>query len=651
MTPTTKAVVGAVAVLVTLCFGFPFIFFELDSTPALPQRNEQPIPPEKQEIGGVSENEREPSSETPDLNKTRYFLTTLEQQHRISRQNRAIDPSQDGWETEELASRAHSILENLLTFSIHENGSSSQVLGQPLANDFSCTPLLPQQLSTVFQDATVATSRGDPQILSQTPPGLRGASGFRRAMDELLKSLRSSENDPVRVQLKVHQIAVQEPMMATNIHLELGSVQSGTANEIHAVWQCLWHIEASGDLRLSAIRLRDYEQSKAAQGSIVWFSDCTQAVLASNPSFSDQLIFGLDYWLKRIELSHRMHVFAANGLAIGDTNGDGLDDLYICQPGGLPNRLFVQNVDGTASDLSSRARVNWLDATSSALFVDLDNDHDQDLIAATLSGIIVMANDSTGRFQYKGVLPTSGADMQSLTAVDYDNDGDLDIYVCLNFQKATANPGEVNSSFVYHDANDGAANRLFRNDIVSDGEWQFADVTRSTGLDQDNRRHSLAAAWEDFDNDGDQDLYVANDYGRNCLYRNDQGKFVNIARDAGVVDFGSGMSVSWADFNHDGHMDLYVGNMYSSAGNRITAQQAFRPNESDLVRNVLRRFAKGNSLFANLGNGRFREISAPAAVEHARWAWSSVFVDVNNNGWEDLMVANGYITANDTEDL
>ncbi len=171
------------------------------------------------------------------------------------------------------------------------------------------------------------------------------------------------------------------------------------------------------------------------------------------------------------------------------------------------------------------------------------------------------------------------------------------------------------------------------------------------GLDAHNRRHSLAAAWEDYDDDGDQDLYVANDYGQNCLYRNDGGRFVDVAVEAGVVDFGSGMSVSWADYNRDGLMDLYVGNMFSSAGNRITRQRQFKARDREELRAVYQRFAKGNSLFENTGDGTFREVSREAAVEIARWAWSSLFVDINNDGRDDVLVANGYITGASKDDL
>ena len=100
-----------------------------------------------------------------------------------------------------------------------------------------------------------------------------------------------------------------------------------------------------------------------------------------------------------------------------------------------------------------------------------------------------------------------------------------------------------------------------------------------------------------------------------------------------------------------GHPDLYVGNMFSSAGNRITTQSRFLADADSSTRQLYRRFAKGNSLFRNLGDGKFAEVGDEAKVEMGRWAWSSVFADINNDGWQDLFVANGYITTEDTGDL
>ena len=568
-------------------------------------------------------------------------------------QQAQLDPRQDGWETEVLADQARSRLEEILRVPVGERSVAPE-LSRKVVPEFTCGRLRPA-LIDVFRDASVVVRR--PSVTKQRPVTThQGGQGLAEALAEFAEP-RIDASD-VHLHVKVVRVIETPAAINTTAIVEASGRTPTGSVEQHVTWSCAW-VRDGGLLRLSSIGLHDYEEVITTSPSGTWFSDCTEAVLKKNASFNAQLVHGLNHWLTRVDRVQGIHVFARWGLAVGDCNGDGLDDIYVCQPGGLPNRLFRQNQDGTATDVSHESGVDWLDHTSSALFVDIDNDEDQDLIVATMSGLLVMENDSTGRFRRRATLPPADVDLQSLSAADYDNDGDLDLYVCVDFANLQSLHGKRSVGFVYHDANDGGANVLFRNDIVTaaDGKWKFSDVTRETGLDVHNRRHSLAASWEDYDNDGDQDLYVANDYGQNCLYRNDGGRFADVATTAKVVDFGSGMSVSWADYNRDGWMDLYVGNMFSSAGNRITRQAAFKASADATVRAVYSRFAKGNSLFQNLGKTDelsavgFREVGTESAVEMARWAWSSVFADVNNDGWEDLIVANGYITTEDSGDL
>ena len=192
--------------------------------------------------------------------------------------------------------------------------------------------------------------------------------------------------------------------------------------------------------------------------------------------------------------------------------------------------------------------------------------------------------------------------------------------------------------------------------LENTGKWLFADITEAVGMNINNRRFSFAATWEDYDNDGDQDLYVANDFGRNNLYRNEliegeNRRFTDVAAQAGVEDISAGMSVSWGDYNRDGWTDLYVSNMFSAAGNRITFQRQFKPGTDDLSRKHLQRHARGNTLFEKSGKGTFKDVSLDAGVTMGRWAWGSGFTDINNDGWQDLYVTNGFFTAQDTEDL
>jgi hypothetical protein len=208
----------------------------------------------------------------------------------------------------------------------------------------------------------------------------------------------------------------------------------------------------------------------------------------------------------------------------------------------------------------------------------------------------------------------------------------------------------------YHDANNGAPNFLLHNE----GKFKFTNATEATGMGVNNRKFTNAAAWEDFDNDGDMDLYCANDFGRKNLYRNDlikDGKrngaatFVDIATEAGVPDLGAGMSAAWADYNHDGHMDLYVANMFSSAGRRIASQKNFKADDTEENRKGLLRLARGNSLFKNNGNGTFEDLGESSGTFLGRWAWASLFADFNNDSWEDIYVCNGFYTRPDPGDL
>ena len=110
-------------------------------------------------------------------------------------------------------------------------------------------------------------------------------------------------------------------------------------------------------------------------------------------------------------------------------------------------------------------------------------------------------------------------------------------------------------------------------------------------------------------------------------------------------------SVTWSDFDRDGWLDVYVSNMWSAAGNRIAFQPRFKRGAPAEVKQRLQRFARGNTLLRNRGDGTFLDVSAPAGVEMGRWSWCSQFADINNDGWEDLLVANGYITGDDSGDL
>ncbi len=558
-------------------------------------------------------------------------------------------PGKD-WETEQYSDDAGAQLELVGKLLTRAGIIAPQDLLPLARQDVRSGPLRPTDLTAVLEDRALVIHRPRATAASPTSNLSHGRAGLAAALNALKAPLDGAT--AVSCQLKIFRVALSGAEASTTAHFHLSGRTSKGVLEQTAHLNCQWDHSSSTEAPIiTSIEIVEYEHV-LGRGEQPLFADCTEAILGHTPAFTQQLAFGVDHWLNRIERRYGINAEGWQGLALGDVNGDGLDDVYICQPGGLPNRLFVQRPDGTVDDASESAGVDWRIHTHGALFVDLDNDRDQDLVIATKLGLILMANDGRGSFSVKASKLIPEADPISLSAADFDQDGDLDLYACCYSLRGSALSIQLlGRPIPYHDANNGGRNVLFRNDR----NWRFTNATKQVGLEQNNRRFSLAAAWEDYDNDGDLDLYVANDYGRNNLYRNDTGRFADVAAEAGVEDISAGMSVTWGDYNNDGWMDLYVSNMWSSAGNRIAYQRQFLGSAADQATLAqFRRHAHGNSLFVNSGNADqpgFFDVSASAAVTMGRWAWASHFFDLNNDGWEDLIVANGFITGDDPGDL
>ncbi len=420
-----------------------------------------------------------------------------------------------------------------------------------------------------------------------------------------------------------------------------GATPNGVLQQ-NAFWDITWEI---GDDRehplIERIIVSDWIEVSAKRPTLV---DRTNAVLSSVKAWHQQLPYGVDFWHHRVDTLGGVTFLGHQGIAIGDVNNDGLDDLYVAQSTGMPNLLLIQNPDGTVTESAAPAGVDFLDDTKGVLLVDIDNDGDQDLICAIGATLLVLTNDGRARFAPVAALRAPGdSAFYMIAAADFDEDGDLDLYAT----RYVVGRYGVSIPVPWHDANNGPSNHLFRND----GHGEFVDVTRETGLDVHNRRFSLAAGWEDYDDDGDPDLYVVNDFGRNNLYRNDRGTFTDVAGVTGTEDQAAGMGVSWADFDLDGRLDLHVGNMFSSAGRRIAYQRRFKAGESPDTQREFQRHALGNSLYRNAGDGTFHDVSASAGIRMGRWSWGARFVDLNNDGYPDIVSPNGFITNESKDDL
>jgi hypothetical protein len=559
------------------------------------------------------------------------------------------DPRLDGWQTEAFTEATDQQLKALGHFLTDKAEIDATRMGELLTSSFFCTPLRPAAVKAVYQDQVVTVERGEVDGAGVNPErsgSHRGSAGLAAALQSLRAPLMGA--DGMRAKFKTFHVVPTNPSTTLTRHyVALSGRAAAGMIEQNATWSMRWKQESPEAIpKIDWIGVEDFEEVTTRNAKGPLFADLTESVLGGTRSYKDQLSYGNPYWRKRIESYLRFYQFGHNGIAIGDVNGDGLDDIYVCQTGGLPNRLYVQQIDGTAHDLSAAAGVDFLDSSQSALLVDLDNDGDQDLIVAMVGDIVLLENDGTGRFSRRATLPRV-ANAFSLAAADYDQDGDLDFYACV-YYAVGEEVGEFPVPMPYFDANNGGRNRLFRNE----GGWRFDDVTVETGLDRNNRRFSFAAVWEDFDDDGDFDLYVANDFGLNNLFRNDSGQFVDVAATSGMEQGAFGMSAAVGDYDRDGRYDVYLAAMFSGAGSRITLQPQFKGGGlSDDVRARFRYMARGNTLFRGVGNGRFEDVSEAACVTYGRWAWASLFFDLNNDGWEDLLVANGFVTGDVPDDL
>lgn len=556
------------------------------------------------------------------------------------------DPARDGWNTEVLSGEAGKQLKVFAALLSQSDPIAAAHLEGLTAPGFACRSLRPARLETVFRDGAITVRRPQPAVAGTENQAAPTGDGVA-----VLQQLRRPYTHGYipRVELKVTGIEMTTAGFETVVLVSFFGRAAGGSLEETATWRCGWQPQKAGPPLLISMTTVKYEQIMLATERPTLFSDCSEAVMGGNDCYREQFMHGIAHWVQRIEFMQGIDINGYLGIALGDVDGDGLDDVYIAQEGGLPNRLLRHNPDGTVTDISAAAGVDWMAATSGVLLADFDNDGDQDLACATSEGLLVSRNDGSGRFPEYTLLDFA-ADAFSLAASDYDNDGDLDIFACVYF--SDKDRGKVIAYPVpYFDAINGGRNVLLRNE----GAWQFTDVTDAVGLAEGGNRYALAASFEDYDNDGDQDLYVANDFGRNLLYRNDadpgtgKRRFVEVAQAAGCEDRGFSMSAAWSDVDHNGWMDLYVANMYSAAGNRIVFQDKFVEGNAPM-RHKMQYLTRGNSLLTNQA-GAFTDASADAGVMMGRWSWSSPFCDINNDSWEDILAGNGFLTNIDEHDL
>ncbi|HMG71568.1 MAG TPA: CRTAC1 family protein [Gemmatimonadaceae bacterium] len=362
------------------------------------------------------------------------------------------------------------------------------------------------------------------------------------------------------------------------------------------------------------------------------------------------------------------------GLAVGDYDNDGREDIYFLNQHGT-NALYRNRGDGTFEDVSAKAGVALGDRISvGATFADYDNDGWSDLfVTSTRGGNVLFHNRGDGTFE--NVTAKAGVShvghSQTPVFFDYDNDGDLDLYLT-NTAQWTTDSFDFTGGNYEGKASLGAlmtspkeSNILYRNN----GDGTFTDVTGSAGLRGLGWAGDVAVF--DYDEDGFLDLFVPSMFGRGQLYRNSgHGTFTDVtAQTLGPTPHGA-IGAKVFDYDGDGKLDLFVVDMHSDmwmgldsrhSSEQIATQTQHRrfmsPNgptakedAPGFVQSQRQSFAAegkdydallfGNALYRNLGQGKFTETAFSAGLE-TFWPWGIATGDYDNDGDEDVFITSG----------
>lgn len=371
------------------------------------------------------------------------------------------------------------------------------------------------------------------------------------------------------------------------------------------------------------------------------------SVAESGVDFVNQLIED-----EKVNFFKYQYLYNGGGVALGDINNDGLDDLYLTG-NNVPDKLYLNEGELKFKDITKQAGIGGFDGWKTGVtMVDINNDGFLDIYVcrsgwyeAEQRTNLLFINDRGQRFTEEAEkygLADSGHSVQG-AFFDYDNDGDLDMYLTnhpIHFKqkmsdmlKRRENPG------------DDIRDKFYRND-----EGTFVEVAKEIGIY--NYGHGLGLSVADLDQDGFQDVYVSNDFQAPDFYyhNNGDGTFTESLDDAfrHVSYFAMGNDVS--DVDNDGHPDLFTVEMLAEDNKRQKTNMAPMNPElfSSLIDLGFKHQMMRNTFQINNGNGTFSEIGYYSGLERTDWSWGPVFVDFDLDGDKDLAITNGFLK--DTQD-